>query len=153
MAYTANKLKSQARRRMVDFDPDSASESIVTLNPAASEKCLALSAGFQAFLAGLVHSVGTGSITSFRIFVADDAAGTTNAANVVSHALGSDPNAVGDTIWLEATGEQVKAAMGSASAYIGVKVTLATSTDEAIVFFEEAEGRFKYDSLTADYVS
>jgi hypothetical protein len=152
MAYTANKLKARSNRRMVDFDPDSGSEAIVTLNPAASEKCLAISAGYEAFLAGFIHSVGTGSVTSFRIFVADDAAGTTNAANVVSHALGSDPNAVGDTLWLEATGEQVKAAMGSASAYIGVKLTLATSTDEGIVFFERAQGD-RGDAQTADYVS
>jgi hypothetical protein len=152
MAYTANKLKARSNRRMVDFDPDSASESIVVLNPAASESCLAISAGYEAFLAGFMHSVGTGSVTSFRIFVADNAAGTTNAANVVSHALGSDPNAVGDTLWLEATGEQVKAAMGAASAYIGVKLTLATSTDEGVVFFERGQGD-KGDGQTADYVS
>jgi hypothetical protein len=34
-----------------------------------------------------------------------------------------------------------------------VKITLGTSTDECIVFFERAEPRFKYDQLTADYVS
>lgn len=152
MAYTANKLKAQCKRGMVDFDPDSGSESIVTLNPSASEKCLALSAGISGLLVGMMHSVGTGSITSFRIFVADDAAGTTNAANVVSHALGSDPNAVGDTLWLETTGEQIKAAMGSASAYWGVKITLGTSTDECVVSFEQHQ-RHAYDGLTADYVS
>lgn len=154
MAYTANRLKAHCARRLVDFDPDSGSETIVTLNPEAAggaEKLLALSPGFEAFLAGLMHSVGTGSITSFRIFVADDAAGTVNAANVVSHALGSDPNAVGDRLWLEASGEQVKAASATAK-YIGVKITLGTSTDECVVFFEQAKGP-AYDGLTADYVS
>jgi hypothetical protein len=152
MAYTANVLRAQARRRLVDFDPDSGSETIVTLNPSASEKCLALntvSAGN--FLAGLVHSVGTGSITGFKIFVADNAAGTTNAAVVATHALGSDPNAVGDTLWLEASADQIEAASATA-AYVGVKITLGTSTDECIVYFEEADGR-QYNNLTADYVS
>src|SRR5436190_13039065 len=98
MAYTANRMMARARRRLVDFDPDSASETIVTLNPAASEKCLALNVlgGLESVLASLMKSVGTGTITTFRIFVADNAAGTTNATNVISHAIGSNPDAVGD---------------------------------------------------------
>lgn len=152
MAYTANKLRARSERRMVDFDPDTTSETIVTLNPEDAEKCLALTDGFQGFLAGLMHTVGTGSITGFKIFVADNAAGTTNAATVVSHAIGSDPNAVGDTLWLEATAEQVRAASSTAQ-YIGVKVTLGTGTDECVVFFERANPRFAHDGLTADYVS
>jgi len=152
MAYTANKMKAHCKRGLVDFDPDSGSEAIVTLNPAASEACLALSAGISDLLVVFMHSVGTGSVTSFRVFVADNAAGTTNAANVASHALGSDPNAVGDTLWLEVTGEQIKAAMGAASAYVGVKLTLATSTDEGVVSFESHQ-RHAYDGVTADYVS
>jgi hypothetical protein len=153
MAYSANKMRAQSARALVDFDPDSASESIVTLNPAASEKLLSLAAfgGLLGLLVGLIHTVGTGSITSLRIFVADDAAGTVNAATVVSHALGSDPNAVGDTVWLEATAEQIRAASATA-AYVGVKATLATSTDEAVVFVERTTKQ-AYDGLTADYIS
>jgi len=152
MAYTANRKLSRSNRRLVDFDPDSGSETIVTLNPAASEKLLALTDGFQTFLAALVHTVGTGTVTSFRVFVADNAAGTTAATNVVSHAIGSNPDAVGDTLWLEVTAEQCKAA-SSTALYVGVKITLGTSTDECIVYFERTDGRFKYDALTADYVS
>jgi hypothetical protein len=152
MAYTANRLRAQSERRLIDFDPDGTSETIVTLDPANSRKCLPLADGFQSFLAGLMHSVGTGSITGFKIFVSEDAAGVTNATTVAAHAIGSDPNAVGDSLWLEVTGEQVKAALATA-AYIGVKITLGTGTDECVVFFERADGRFKRDGLTADYVS
>lgn len=153
MAYTANRMLARCKRRLVDFDPDSASETIVTLNPAASEKCLAFSAlgGLLAVVAGLMHSVGTGTISGFKIFVADNAAGTTNAATVATHALGSDPNAVGDYLWLEASAEQLRAASATA-AYWGVKVTLDTSTDECVVFAEE-HAKQAYDQLTADYVS
>jgi hypothetical protein len=59
---------------------------------------------------------------------------------------------VGDTIWLEASGEQVKAAMLSTSAYIGVGITLVTSTDECVVYFERLPNN-KADGLTADYIS
>ncbi|HYB96180.1 MAG TPA: hypothetical protein VEC39_14500 [Vicinamibacterales bacterium] len=153
MAYTANKALAQCRRRLVDFDPDSGSETIVTLNPAASEKCLALTAlgGLRRVVAALMHSVGTGSITGFKIFVADNAAGTTNAAVVATHALGSDPNAVGDYLFLEASAEQLRAASATA-AYWGVKITLGTSTDECVVYAEE-HGKQAYDQVTADYVS
>lgn len=153
MAYTAHRELARCRRRLVDFDPDASSETIVTLNPSASEKCLKFSAlgGLHSVVAGLMHSVGTGTISTFRIFVADNAAGTTNAANVVSHALGSDPNAVGDYVWLEASAEQLRAA-SSTAAYWGVKITLATSTDECAVYAEE-HARQAYESLTADYVS
>ena len=151
MAYTANKLMAEAARRLLDFDPDSGAETIVTLNPAASEKCLALSRGVLNILVGLFRSVGTGAVTSFRIFVAENAAGTTNATNVVSHALGSAPDAVGDTVWLEATAEQLKAALATATHW-GVKVTLDTSTDECVVAVEEML-RNAYDGLTADYIS
>lgn len=153
MAYTANKALAAFKRRMADFDPDSGSETIATLNPAASEKCLAFTAlgGLRRVVVGMMHSVGTGSITGFKIFVADNAAGTTNAAVVVSHALGSDPNAVGDYLWLEASAEQLRNA-SSTAAYWGVKITLGTSTDECVLVTEE-HGNQAYDQVTADYVS
>jgi hypothetical protein len=152
MTAIANKLKTKAIRKLLDFDPDSGAETVVDLQPGVTGKCLPLSAGISNFLAGLFHSVGTGTVTTFKIFVSDDADGATNAAVVVAHAIGSNPDAVGDTLWLEVTGEQIKAAMGAASAYIGVKVQLNTSTDECIVYVE-SHGRFAYDTLTADYVS
>lgn len=152
MTYTANKALSRAGRRLLDFDPDSASETIVDLQPGASGKLLPLADGFGDFVAGLFHSVGSDVIDSFRIFVADDIDGSVNAANVVSHALGSAPDAVGDYVWLEASAEQVKAASATAQ-YIGVKITLHTSTDECVVYFERSRPRFAYSGLTADHIS
>lgn len=152
MAYSANRMLARSNRRLLDFDPDSAAETIVTLNPAGPTKCLPLTDGFQTFIAAIFHSVGTGTITGFKVFVSEDAAGTVNATNVVSHAIGSNPDAVGDTLWLEVTAEQCKAALATA-AFVGVKITLTTSTDECVVLFERGMGRFKYDGLTADYVS
>lgn len=153
MAYTANRMLARAKRRLLDFDPDSASETIATLNPAASEKCLAFNAngGLEAVVAALMHSVGSGTITGFKIFVADNAAGTTNAATVISHAIASNPDAVGDYLFLEASAEQLRAA-SSTAAYWGVKITLTTSTDECVLYTEERTKQ-KYDGLTADYVS
>jgi hypothetical protein len=152
MAYTANRMRSASARLLLDFDPDSGSETIVDLVPGATGKLLPLTDGYERVLAGLFHSVGTGTVTTFKIFVADDVDGATNATTVVSHALGSVPDAVGDTVWLEASGEQLRAASATA-AYVGVKITLGTSTDECVVYFERAGAAFKSDNLTADYVS
>lgn len=146
-------LRSTAARKLLDFDPDSASETIVDLLPGATGKCLPLSDGYQEFLVGLFHSVGTGTITGFKVFVSDDADGATNATVVATHAIGSNPDAVGDYLWLEVSAEMIKAVALSTSAYIGVKVTLTTSTDECVVYIERSKPRFAYAALTADYVS
>lgn len=151
MAYTANKLRAQAERRLVDFDPDSADPVVATLNPAASAKGLAFSDGIRGVIAGLFRSVGTGDVDAFEIIVADDAAMTTNVAVVIAHALGSAPDAVGDTVWLEATAEQLRAASATAQ-YVGVRAELATSTDECVVLIERHLTSAR-DGLTADYIS
>ena len=153
MAYSANLIQAKQKVELLDFDPDSGSETIATLNPAASEKGLALAAlgGLVSILAVLFHSVGTGTVTSFRIFVSDDAAGATNATNVVSHAIGSIPDAVGDFLVLEATAEQLRTASTTAL-YVGVKVTLGTSTDECVIGLVR-KNKQAYGGLTADYVS
>jgi hypothetical protein len=149
MAYTANKLRAQAERRLVDFDPDSADPVVATLVP-GGDKGLPFSDGIAGVLAGLVRSVGTGNVDAFAIVVADDAAMTTNVTVVASHAGPTTANAVGDTIWVEATAEQLRAASATA-AYVGVRVELATSTDECIVYFERKLTSAR-DGLTADVI-
>lgn len=147
--YTAEHLTSRSERRMVDFDPDSTSATIVDLVPGTSDECLPI-AEFRRFIAGLFRSVGTGSVTSFAIFAATDADGG-GATNVVTHAIGSAPDAVGDTIWLECDVEQVREVLSTAT-HVGVKIALVTSTDEGVVFFERAAPMFPRAGLTADYI-
>jgi hypothetical protein len=114
MAYTANRMLARTNRRLLDFDPDSASETIVDAQSRRATKCLPLSDGYQS--SSPASSTASGPAPSRRsaIFVSDDAAGVTNATNVVSHAIGSNPDAVGDTLWLEVTAEQCKAALATA---------------------------------------
>jgi hypothetical protein len=147
--YTAHKALAQSERRMVDYDIDDALN-IVTLNPAATEKCLSL-AEFSRFVAGLFRSVGTGSVSEFQIIAATAADGT-GATIITEHAIGSAPNAVGDTIWLEATAEQALEVLPTAT-HIGVRVQLATAGDECVIYFERGEPRFARADLTADYIS
>lgn len=146
---TAHVALARSERRMVDYDIDD-QLNIVTLNPAASEKCLSIR-DFARFVAGLFRSVGTGSVSEFQIIAATAADGT-GATIVCEHAIGSAPNAVGDTIWLEATADQVLEVLPTAT-HVGVRVQLVTTTDECVVFFERGEPTFARADLTADYIS
>jgi hypothetical protein len=148
--YTAEHLRSRSERRMVDHDPDATTAQIVDLDPASSDKCLPI-ALFRRFLAGVVRTVGTGTISSLEIIAATAADGT-GATVVASHALGSAPNAVGDTIWLEVDAAQIHEVLPAAT-HVGVRIALAVGTDECVVFFERAEPVYAYSGLTADYIS
>lgn len=146
---TADKLRSHADRRMVDFDPDAADPTIVDLDKASAGEMLPL-AGFRRFLAAVMKTVGTGNMDAFQIIAATDAEGT-GATIVQAHATPTSHNAVGDTAFLECDIEQVREVLPTAT-HIGVRIELATATDEACVLFERAEPEFPRADLTADVV-
>lgn len=152
MAYTANKLMARSLRKLVDFDPDATTAVIVDLVPGGAAKGFALAENsFQNFLVGVVRTVGTGGVTLIEIVTAD-AADMTGNVTAIKTVAGTTLDAVGDTGWLECTGEEVAYAKAATNLYIGVRVTLATGTDECIVYFEAGGGR-KADALTANYVA
>lgn len=149
--YGAEHLTSRASRVLVDFDPDADTATIVDLDKSGSGECFAIADNYRRFLAGIVHTVGTGNIDEFSIIAATDADGT-GATVVVTHAFDSEANAVGDTVWLECDVEQVREVLATAT-HVGVRAELATSTDECVVYFERAEPQFERAGLTADYIS
>lgn len=148
---TANDLNTLSKVILTDFDPDSTSATKVTLDRVNSAVCFPI-ATYRKFRSGLFRSVGTGSVTSFNIFAATAADGT-GAVSVVAHAIGSAPNAVGDTIWLECNSEQAREVLSTAT-HIGVEIALVTGTDECVVMFELADPLYgPTHGLTADYIS
>lgn len=149
--YTREHLTANSLRRLLDFDPDSGSAVVVTLNPAASEKAIALSLGYKRFLFGVMRSVGTAGITTARIIACTAAAGTGSVTTVVT-ASPTTADAVGDTIWLECDAEQVREVLATAT-HVGLELTLATSTDECVVFVEAANPLYAVSGLTANYIS
>jgi len=149
--YTANRELSNRVRRLVDYDIDGALNVVDLGQPqGAGNKCLPI-ALFRRFVAGLFRSVGTGSVTAFSIIAATAADGT-GATIVATHALGSAPDAVGDTIWLEANVEQVREVLAGAT-HVGVQVDLVTAGDECVVYFEQADPLYVSPDLTADFIS
>src|SRR4030042_372991 len=97
----AHKALAKCERRLVEYDSDGALNLVDLAQPQAGAATTCLpSANFRRFVGGLFRSVGTGSVTAFHIVAATDAAGS-GAVAVVSHAVGSAPDAVNDTIWLQ----------------------------------------------------
>jgi len=153
----AQHLRALMEVRVVENDPDADTTCIVDLaQPQAggagtpTAGCLPL-AHFRRFMAVYMTTVGTGGITVFDIIAATDAAGT-GAVAVVSHAIGSNPNAIGDTLFLECTAEQIHETLATAT-HVGVHINLVTSTDEGVVTFVRADPFYPRAGLTADYVS
>jgi len=111
---------------------------------------------FDGLAVGYLRCVTAGSLTALSIIVSDDASGTTTAV-VKSHALGSNPDAVGDQIYLEASNEEILAAAEAAGIsgvelYVSAQVTEAVATqDSAIIYCQP--GLFKKDALTVDVVA
>jgi hypothetical protein len=151
--YSTDHLKSCAERRMVDFDPNSNIDVLVALDPAGSVNLLPI-AVFRRFLAGFTTTVGTGGITAFSIVAApavDTAVGACTA--VVTHGLGSNPDAVTDYVWLECDADQIKEVLATAT-HVGVLLNLVTDTDEGKVYFERGDPLYgPRAGLTADYVA
>ena len=147
--YTAEKSLSRALRRVLDFDPDSGSAVLATLNPAASEKFLSLTLG-RRFVFGIMKSVGTGAISAVKVQAATAADGT-GAQDFVS-ATPTTADAVGDTVWYEVDAEQAKEVLAGAT-HVGLSITLATSTDECVIYAEISEPVFPRTGLTANYIS
>jgi hypothetical protein len=148
--YTAQHLRARSERRMVDYDIDDALNLVDLGQPqGASNQCLPI-ALFRRFIAGLFRSVGTGTVDAFHIVAATSAAGA-GAVAVVSHAIGSAPNLLNDTIWLECDVEQIREVLPTAT-HVGVQVDLATATDECVIFFERADPLYNAGALTADFI-
>lgn len=151
------KLFSRMEIRMRENDPDTGSDAYVDLaEPAAGAAGTPTApfipiAQFRHFAACYMTTVGVGGITAFKIMAATDTAGT-NATAVVSHALGSNPDAVGDFVVLECNVEQIHEVLSTAT-HVGVLVNLVTSTDEGCLWFARAEAEFPRTGLTADYIS
>lgn len=146
---TIEALKTRAKRFMVEFDPDSGSETAVTLDPANAATYRPIE-GFRKFLFGLMHSVGTGGITTARISAATAADGT--GATTVVEITPTTNDAINDTSWVEATIEQIREVLPTAT-HVGLLVDLVTSTDELVVYGEFAEPQHEYSGLTADYIA
>jgi hypothetical protein len=153
---TAMHLRANAEIRTVIWQPaDAATAQLVDLGQpqGASTPCLPI-LGFRRFLAQMTISLqqaGANAIVAFSIYAATSAAGAGGVA-VVTHALGTTPNAEGDSVTLECTVEQIRETLATAT-HVGVWCDMTHNDDEVAVTFIRAEPLHARDGLTADYIS
>jgi len=143
------KLGSNAARYMYDHDP---ADSTVATDVAWVDM-----RDYEHFLCMAFASALTGAgVTAFSIVGNTSSTGAGTDRVIVSHAVGSAPDAVGDFLHLECSAEQI-ASVGEANSedlrYVSAKLTCANAADEAVVYYERALPRFPKANLTADHVA
>lgn len=139
MSYTANKLKSELACRMFHHDPADAT---------VATKIGWVPMGLH-FMAIVQLASGTGLLTA-KIFAATDATGA-GAAEVVAHPDPTVADAAGDQVVLEASAEQVKAALAGAT-HVSVELDCDAAGDIADIAYIMAP-RDKRNGLTADIIA
>ena len=135
------KLKSHMSIKLHDFDPGVTTVVAIEWRPILP---------FRSFLASLVRTIGT-SDTTFDIAVADTSSGG-NAAAVITHAVGSEPDAVEDQLHLECSVENMRETLAAATHW-SPRVSVATNSDEMVILTLETDSQFPRDALTADIVA
>jgi len=140
-----NKLMSEVQIKQYDFDPDATTATAVAWTDMRD---------FSQLLISFFRTVGTGNLTF--IIQGSAAADGSSPETIATKTISAQPNAVGDYVFAEVTAEQIAgiaATSGKALRYVSAVLTLATGTDEGVVTYVKAGARFKYDGLSADYVS
>ena len=142
-----NRFLANHAVKLYDFDPDGVNPVDVAWVPFHS---------FFGLVVGFFRTIGTGAVDGFKILANTKADGSGTDVAVKAHALGAQPDAVGDQVWLEVTAEEVRQACtdaGLVPAAVSANVEFATATDEGVVVYIRTDPRFAKDGLTADVVA
>ena len=124
-----------------DFDPDATTETEIAWVPMKD---------FRNILVSFFRTVGTSDVT-LKIQGATDSSGT-GATDIVTKTVSSQPDAVGDYIFLEAGINDILAA-GSGLDFVSAVVSVATGTDEGVISYIRGRALRPESGLTADVVA
>ena len=102
-------------------------------------------------LIGVMRSVGTGGLDDFRIIANDASDGSGTDVEIKDYGTATTVDAVGDTVWLEASAEEIGAA-GTDLRYVSASVGHVTATDESVIVYIR-KGKRGYQDQTADVIS
>lgn len=138
-----DKLQSNLAVTHYDFDPGGTDPVDVTWVDMR---------GFEGILVSFFRTIGTGDVDSFKILANSASDGSGTDVEIKAHAVASQPDAVGDYIFLEASAEEIGAA-GADLRYVTASVEFAAGTDEGVVTYVRSAGRFAHDGLTADNIA
>ncbi len=95
------------------------------------------------------------AIVTFKLFVSGSPTGADTPVEIRAHAAPTTADAVGDTLYLECTAEELPA-LGTATCvhprYVSAEVDMDTNTDTAVVVYTRAGGK-QASGLTADQIA
>ncbi len=144
----SNKIFSNVAHELIDFDPDVTTPVDVKWVPTRD---------FRNFSASIMRTIGTGNVDAFLLLGNTEADGSGTDVTLKSHALGSEPDALGDQLHLEVTAEEMaqEAADAGIASIKGfsASVELATGTDEFVASYIRMGALRAQDALTADVVA
>lgn len=106
---------------------------------------------YEKVLVVATHHIGTGDVTTFSLLSNSAADGTGTDATIKSHAVGTQPDAIGDYLILEASADEIKGNDADAKGF-SATMTLGTATDEFNVVYILTPKR-AYDGLTSDTIA
>lgn len=146
-AQTIEHLKANLKVTHYDFDPDVDTK---------------VDAGwvdmrdFTHILMSFFRTVGTSNLDTFRVLANDQADGSGTDVEVVAHAVASEPNAVGDYMFVEVSDTMIREvcdAAGVDGRYVSLQLEFATGTDEGVVTYIRSGARFPQTGLTANNIA
>ncbi len=143
------KFTANNKVTMYDHDPD-------TTNSTAVEWVDMRGYGELTVMAMASALTGVG-VDAFTIAADANSDGSGTNVTIVSHAIGSAPDAVGDYLTLSITAEQVVQEGADASQtdlrYVSAILDMANTADENVVTYILSKPRFAASGLTADSVA
>ena len=142
-AVTVDYLSSVLKILMFESDPD---------NTVAVDISWQDFRDFESFLCTLFHSVGTGTVVSFAILGNPQSNGGGTDVNIKSHALASQPDAVGDWVFLECLASEFPPLAVTTLRYVSANYDPGTSTDEFIFTYVFGQPKFAFGGLTAQVI-
>ena len=120
------KLEEELKVLSYDFDQTSA---------AAEDAAWVDMKDYDEILVVVMHSVGTGDLTSFKLLGNNISDGSGTDVTLKTHAIGTQPDAVGDCVVLGVTKDDIVAASEGGARYVSANLDFATSTDEGVVTY------------------
>jgi len=152
MTYEANKINTEIKTDVVDFDP----------NATSVTDCVKAGGAFYDMKnytnlrVLFIRTVGASTVT-LKIRCSDAPATGGNEADVVTKTFTvGQPDGVADFVTLECQAEQIaqlSATDGRNYRYVFAEASFATGTDEAVVVYERMGAKHKFNGLTTDYIS
>ena len=147
MTLNVNKQLSERKVTMYDFDPDATAATAVGWVDMRD---------FSKLLVCVMRTIGTSVMTlTIDANTASDGGGDNVTISTKTFTAGQ-PDAVGDTVFLEIIASQIaqKASEdGKDYRYASAAISVATGTDEAVVTYVQDGARFAGDGLTADLIA